>query len=77
MMNGFGKYTWLDGRTFQGFFVNDMMCGRGCYQERNQTKEIFGEFTNGVLNGRGAQFTKTPDNKGYHVVCNYYSLFTI
>jgi DNA repair exonuclease SbcCD ATPase subunit len=68
MMNGCGKYTWVDGRTFQGQFVNDMMCGRGCYMEKDYAKEIFGDFTNGVLNGRGVQFARTPDQKGCHVL---------
>lgn len=41
----------------------------GCYQENDKEKEIFGYFTNGVLNGRGVQFSMTSDQKGYHVVC--------
>jgi len=73
MMNGHGVYTWTkDNRTYEGRFVNDNMTGQGWYQESDRV--IVGEFQNGVLHGKGVQFSVEANLRTRIIVGNVWFL---
>jgi myosin heavy subunit len=67
MMNGHGVYTWIkENRTYEGRFLNDNMTGAGWYQDTDRI--IVGEFQNGVLHGKGVQFSVEGNNTSRIIV---------
>ena len=50
-MNGYGKYTYADGKIYEGEYINGIKHGRG--KLIYPTNKIYeGTFINGELNGR-------------------------
>lgn len=53
-LNGRGTMSWPDGCTYEGVFVNNMLCGSGVYTWKfGSTYE--GEVNNGLRHGSGVQ----------------------
>ena len=57
MMHGEGKYTWPDGRWYQGSYSEDKKQGQGTYSWPDG-KRYTGGWENGVQHGEG-EFTNT------------------
>lgn len=51
-MNGFGVYTWADGRKYEGCFENDLKQGYGVYSYADGSK-YSGSWVNGKMHGFG------------------------
>ena len=37
MIDGFGTYTWPDGRKYKGYYINDKKHGTGVYSQPDGT----------------------------------------
>lgn len=51
-MNGYGYFTWQDGRTYEGNYANDKRSGHGIYTLTNG-KRYDGQWRNGQQDGYG------------------------
>ena len=60
-MHGFGKYTWKDGRVYEGGYVNDKKEGKGVYIWHDGRK-YDGEWKEGKQHGTGV-YTITKGDK--------------
>ena len=58
-MKGFGVFTWVDGRTYEGEYDNDKKHGHGVYKWQNG-RIYDGFWANGVQDGVG----KYTNSKG-------------
>ena len=56
-MDGDGLYTWSDGRSYAGQYMNDKKHGRGKYTWANG-KTYDGEWKDGKQHGDGIYFNK-------------------
>ena len=51
-MHGYGRYTWKDGRVYEGYYVNDKKHGKGTFYEIDG-RVFEGEWRGGKRTGRG------------------------
>lgn len=61
-VNGFGKFVYDDGNTYEGDFVNSKFEGQGTYTFEDGSYHI-GEFKNNKQNGYGKDFDKAKKLK--------------
>jgi hypothetical protein len=52
---GFGKYTWADGSTYEGDWVDNRINGRGVYLWKDG-RRFYGEWINNDMEGLGVYF---------------------
>ena len=51
-MHGFGVYTWLDGRRYEGLYAHNKKHGQGTYTYSDGSK-YSGQWSNGLQHGAG------------------------
>jgi hypothetical protein len=51
-MNGFGKYSYADGKVYEGEYINGVKQGKGKLTYPGN-REFEGNFDNGLPNGEG------------------------
>lgn len=52
MIDGFGTYTWPDGRKYKGYYINDKKHGTGVYSQPDGTS-YDGGWKLGKQHGKG------------------------
>ena len=62
IMNGFGVYTWKDGRTYEGYYIDDKKHGFGVYTWSDQ-KRYAGWWWGGKQHGLGTFISKEGKKK--------------
>lgn len=63
-MHGNGKYTWKDGRMYEGEYENDRKHGYGVYTW-NDGKQYEGHWKNGKQDGEGIYRKDGRDRRGF------------
>lgn len=56
--DGYGEYSWKDGRIYKGFFKEDKQNGIGLFKYANQDKFYLGFFSNNIKEGIGCIIQK-------------------
>jgi hypothetical protein len=61
MIHGLGRYTWRDGRSYEGNYLNDSKSGFGVFTWVNGNM-YRGQWAEGVQHGLGQLTTKDKQN---------------
>ena len=71
MKNGKGTYTWANGNSYTGDFVNDERTGQGTFTWANGDR-YEGGFVNGKLQGQGTYTWAAADGAQPRVYTGYF-----
>ena len=59
LKEGHGKYTWADGTTYEGEWINNQVNGYGIYREKGGAgKRYYGQWRKGDMHGFGVEIKK-------------------
>lgn len=64
LKDGFGVFTWNDGKKFEGSYIEDVKCGYGEYYDSDGTPIYKGQWIADKPYGQGIEFKRdTSTNK--------------